>query len=247
VSKCSRRGCLITWIFSGHKMNLNSFWWRPASEIFEHFGAVGENRRIFIDNGGSVLFVAHVDTVLPPRIKRVTKNRIFATGLDDRLGCDIAFSLSRELGADLLLTDLEEQGRSTAQFHDLKDYNWIVEFDRAGKDVVTYELDSPGFRDALLEYWNIGIGSFSDIAFMNTDACCFNLGIGYQGAHSEWSYVDLSVMKRQIAKFRRFWNKYKDIKFVQTYQDYDDYWIDYDEEYHDNICTFCGWKIGKYN
>jgi len=200
------------------------FWMQPTDNLFLQFAdkELGFNlgrkllndRRIFVDNGGDVLFVAHIDTVLPPRIKKRTKKRIHATGLDDRLGCLLAYNLGMELHADILLTDDEEKCRSTALHHVCKDYNWVVEFDRAGDDVVTYEKDSYAFQQVLREYWDIGFGSYSDIADLPTTACCFNLGIGYQHAHSKDSYVDLKVLATQVYKFREFYEKYNATKFV---------------------------------
>jgi len=202
------------------------FWMQSKEAIFLHFsqnilgskieaGKHSKNsRRIFIDNGGDVLFVAHLDTVLPPKMKKCTKKRLHASGLDDRLGCLLAYELGTKLCADILLTDDEEKCTSTAQYHICKNYNWVVEFDRAGDDVVTYEDDSYAFQQVLFKYWNIGFGSYSDIADLPTTACCFNLGIGYQHAHSKDSYVDLKVLARQVEKFKEFYEKYRATKFV---------------------------------
>ena len=211
------------------------FWMQPTDNIFLHFadkvigfklgGKTLNDRRIFIDNGGDILFVAHVDTVLPPKIKKRTKNRLHASGLDDRLGCLLAYELGIKLQADILLTDDEEKCQSTAQYHICKNYNWVVEFDRAGDDVVTYENDSYAFNQVLLEHWNIGFGSYSDISDLPTTACCFNLGIGYQHAHSKNSYVDLETLKTQIEKFMVFYEEYNTVKFVA------------DEKLHQKVLT----------
>ena len=92
-----------------------SFWMQPTDDIFMHFadkvtgfklgGKTLNDRRIFIDNGSDILFVAHVDTVLPPKIKKRTKKRLHASGLDDRLGCLLAYELGIKLQTDILLTD----------------------------------------------------------------------------------------------------------------------------------------------
>ncbi len=223
------------------------FWIQPTDVIFLHFaddilgskveaGKLSTNsRRIFIDNGGDVLFVAHVDTVLPPKIKKQKSKRVHATGLDDRLGCLLAFNLGMELQADILLTDDEEKCRSTARHHVCKNYNWVVEFDRAGDDVVMYGNESYEFNHALIEYWNIGYGSYSDISDLPTLACCFNLGIGYQHAHSKDSYVNLKVLKMQIEKFRLFYEKYKATKFIADAESIQLYADVYDKQ-----CDMCG-------
>jgi len=144
-------------------------WVEPIDQIFNRYSEFVEDdyadelHRIFIDRGGKVLFVAHLDTVQTPKIRGSKSGLISGQGFDDRLGCMLAYDLSEELEADLLLTDHEEVGLTTAVYHQVKDYNWIVEFDREGTDVVTYGLDSPEFRRQLNNFWRIGYGSFSDI------------------------------------------------------------------------------------
>jgi len=209
-------------------MNLNKeelqYWLSPKEVIFSDFADFTldrknlQKRRIFFNNQSDILFIAHLDTVLPPKFYKKNKKRIYAAGLDDRLGCLTAFNLSTELKTDLLLTDLEESAKTTARFHDYKDYNWIVEFDRAGKDVVTYDMDSVEFRDALKAYWKIGWGSFSDItSLIDIDTCCMNLGLGTKKSHSKDSFVCLKTFKKQIALFKQFYEQYKNTAFKQDY------------------------------
>lgn len=208
-------------------------WFIPVKHIFKQYteyvldGANNDKHRIFIDRGGLVLFVAHLDTVQVPKIFKSNKKYIYGRGFDDRLGCAWAYKLSEELGADLLLTDHEEFCKSTAFYHKVKDYNWIVEFDREGVDIVTYDLDSIDFGQALLKYWSIGFGSYSDIRDLKTDACCFNLGLGHYGSHSKKALVKTREMQRQIAKFKTFYAANKDIKYVQV------------ERQGSRICEFC--------
>jgi len=221
-------------------MNINKlkYWLKPKKQIFKDFsddvldGDDLEQNRIFIDRDSKVLFIAHIDTVLSPKyIRKKTKKkkvrRVYAQGLDDRLGCMVAYELSTELQADLLITDHEESAASTGQFHDLKDYNWIVEFDRAGNDVVTYNLDCADFVDVLDRFWDVGYGSFSDVCQLKTDVCCMNLGIAYEYAHSKDSYVDVVKLEEQIEQFKLFYAEYKDTEFKQNHiyndGDVDDY------------------------
>jgi len=223
-------------------------WLKPVDKMFAKLqeNVLGniKQRRVFIDRGSKVLFIAHLDTVQKPKYirQRKTKSgrlkRIYAQGLDDRLGCMLAFELSRELDADLLLTDYEECCMSTAIYHECKDYNWIVEFDRAGEDIVTYSIDSLDFRAALEDVWPIGFGSYSDIYDLKTDVCCFNLGIGYELAHSKDSYVDIEVMEKQIKLFKQFYAKYKDVEFKQDFINNDnDYWSEGETT---DCCDICG-------
>jgi len=159
------------------KINDLKYWLNPKENIFADFDSFildsndPNKHRIFIDRGSLILLVAHIDTVQTPKFIKKTKKRIWAQGLDDRLGCTIAYQLSEELNTDLLICDNEEKCRSTGQFHELKDYNWIAEFDREGKDVVTYDLDCESFRNAISEYWKQGFGTFSDILKLQTTTC----------------------------------------------------------------------------
>jgi hypothetical protein len=199
-------------------------WFAPIDHIFKVFKCHTldykdrSRRRIYIDTGGKVLLVAHLDTVQTPCYRWRNHNQIYATGLDDRLGCWLAYTLSQEFGADLLLTDNEERAMSTARKHVCKDYNWIVEFDRAGADVVTYDLDSAEFLAALNKYFTIGAGSFSDLVFLDTDACCVNIGIGHNDMHNKNAFVDIRVMNWQINQFKQFYRQYVNTKFVRDQQ-----------------------------
>jgi len=228
------------------------YWLRPKADIFKDFDPYvldktdDKKHRIFIDRDSDILFVAHIDTVQKPKFIRVcnTKSkkskRIYAQGLDDRLGCMLAYELSVELGIDLLLTDHEESYGSTAEYHECKEYNWVCEFDRAGNDVVTYNQDSSDFRKALQEFWFIRQGSFSDVCFLESSACTMNLGIGYEFAHSVDSYADVKTIKEQIDRFRLFYNQYKDTVFVRDYV-YDNDGL-YDDGYNRDVdrCDICG-------
>jgi len=204
------------------KNSLENFWFRPTKHIFRDLGKYVLDRgrvdkhRVFIDRGSDILIVAHLDTIQKPKWNKLEGGILYAAGLDDRLGCFLAYQISEKLGLDLLLTDHEECGKTTGMSHTLKDYNWIAEFDRGGSDVVTYDLDCPEFIDALDEFFGVGYGTYSDIASLDTMACCVNIGIGYESDHSKDSYVDLSVTADQMDRFQKFYALHKDHKFVQT-------------------------------
>jgi len=190
------------------------------------------HRRIFIDRDSKILLLAHLDTVHAPQFYSIYDNTLYASGIDDRIGCWMSYNLSMELQTDLLLTDLEESGRSTGQHHILKNYNWIVEFDRRGSDFVLYQCGSKEWENALKEFYpDRGWGSFSDISFLETESCCANIGTGVRFEHSVNSEADLSITYGQIHKFRKFFKKYKDDKFIRDEQysyygnyHYDDYY-----------------------
>jgi hypothetical protein len=173
-------------------------------QYWKHQQGEGTNRRLFFDNKSDVLIVCHADTVQKPRYHGMLdfgyEKRIYASGLDDRLGLMIAFQMKNKF--DILVCDLEESAESTAQYHNLKGYNWIVELDRAGTDYVHYNLASDEFLNDIentidIEY---GYGSFSDISFMKTDICRFNLGTGYYDAHNIESYCIVQEVELTIER-----------------------------------------------
>ena len=252
-------------------LELLEYWLQPKEDILndlqEHrIGFVKmvsathieDQRRVFIDRNSDILLMAHIDTVQTPQLKKSKGNKIWAAGLDDRLGCMLAWELSKELNTDLLITDHEESAASTGQFHELKDYNWIAEFDRNGGDVVTYDLENDEFVANLRKYFEVGMGTVSDLCFLETNACCVNIGIGYKHDHSVDSYVDLNVMNSQIDKFKRFYQACNLMKFVQDPERqkntrwYRSDWQDWERDYYDEKygkdswderyveCYFCG-------
>jgi len=228
-------------------LNLN-YWFKPIDQIFSDFRYATldandpDKRRIFVDRKASVLFVAHLDTVQQPRLRKKYRNTVYGAGFDDRLGCHTAYKLAIDYNVDLLLCDNEEQGRSSAKDHVCKDYNFVVEFDREGTDVVTYGADSPEFLGALGKYWKTGRGSFSDICFLDTAACCMNLGIGHYNGHSKTGFMLQLEYKKQIQLFDKFFKENCSTKFVADEVNVGMFY-DYEEDsLFDNreICTGCG-------
>ncbi len=164
----------------------------------------------FIDNGADVLAVAHLDTVMQTKFiwdGWTIKN---CPQLDDRLGVWTLLNLLPDLDCpkfDILLTDGEESGRSTAQhFETNKQYNWMFEFDRAGNDMVMYDYEDDDLIDLMGEYdWDVGSGSFTDICFLeHLDAKGFNFGVGYYGQHTKKCYADIQDTVINAQKFIAF-------------------------------------------
>jgi hypothetical protein len=181
----------------------------------------------FHDHGAKVLGVAHLDTVFKaPPIK--DGSIIFAPQLDDRLGvyCLLDWLPRMGIQLDVLLTTGEECCRSTgAWFDPPRDYNWIVEFDRAGADVVFYQ-----YHEQFSPHWTgkIGCGSFSDIAFMDfLGVCGVNIGIGYHEQHTYNCYADLNDTHKQLKRFAKFFQKNENNRFT-----YDPRW---DETFADPL------------
>ncbi|WP_437230180.1 hypothetical protein SH661x_001823 [Planctomicrobium sp. SH661] len=167
----------------------------------------------FIDRGGDTLAVAHLDFVdwTRPRISR-SGETIRCPQLDDRLGAWTILDLLPTLGihSDILLTDSEEIGRSTAQhFRAGKQYNWIFQFDRRGTDAVLYHYDSDENRNRLEHHgFTIGRGSFSDICYLDLDCSGWNIGTGYHHEHSRRCYARLSDTFGNAVKLAEFWREH---------------------------------------
>jgi len=175
------------------------------------------NQLLFQDNDSDILAIAHLDTVQRFATFQYdyVSNLLYCETLDDRLGAYIILDLLPSLGIklDVLLTANEESLNSSAQFFKPnKKYNWIVEFDRAGDDVVSYQYESKRLRKRLRSVgFENGYGSYSDIVeldFLNIQA--INIGIGYELNHSKNAFADINVMIANIEKFIKFYNSNKD-------------------------------------
>jgi hypothetical protein len=165
------------------------------------------------DNGSSVLAVAHLDTVQDDRTCQVvdTASGLLAVsgGLDDRLGAYVILELLPALGitCDILLTTDEEIGGSTARdFVPSKEYDWMIEFDRGGTDVVAYQYDSKELGEMVEDAGaRMGQGSYSDICELEHLGCVgLNWGVGYQDYHSPRAHAWLDDTFRMLARFQRF-------------------------------------------
>ena len=156
--------------------------------------------------------------------------------LDDRLGiytiCSLLPTLIGPYTYDVLITEGEESGASTAAAFtppDGKQYNWVVEFDRRGTDVVLYQYEGNKDMVAALKAagYKIGVGTFTDISkleFLGTT--CVNIGVGYNNEHSIMSVMFVSDYLLQITRFvDKFWPQNRD-KFYQ-FQPYMPNWKTY--------------------
>lgn len=188
---------------------------------------------IHIDNGGDVLGVAHLDTVIPTKLwprnplpykppYRRRRKKVYSPQLDDRLGVWILLDLLPTLSSiqyDILLTDSEELGQSTAKyFKPDKQYNWIFEFDRAGTDTVLYDYEGEGWIDVCEHYMgDIGIGSFTDICkleFLGIKG--LNMGCGYHRQHTIDCFADLRDTYVQCLRFIRMLENENQTRYEHT-------------------------------
>ena len=198
-------------------------WFKSRETLFHHFRkyrlGTRKKRRLFFNNGGDVLLVAHIDTVLPAKLKHITKRTYLAQGLDDRLGCAIGYYLQQFMKVDLLICDYEESARSSAMYHSLKNYNFIIELDREGTDFVTYDLADDDFINDFRDITGCELswGSFSDICWLDTESGCINVGIGYYKSHSRDSYARKKDVQKQIGRIIQFINECGDYKYCQGY------------------------------
>lgn len=171
------------------------------------------------NTGSRVLAVAHLDTVVT-HDRRQTSFAETAAGLvvhsgalDDRLGAYIILDLLPKLGLnyDVLLTTGEEKGQSTAAFFvepiiEDGQYDWLIEFDRGGTDVVMYCYDNAETRQMVRDCGATpGWGSFSDIAYLeHLGIKGFNWGVGYQDYHTVRGYAFLEDTFKMVAYYLNF-------------------------------------------
>ena len=193
----------------------------------------------FKDNGADILAVAHVDSILPFLHFDVARMRqdtwIFCPTLDDRLGCYMLLDYLPKAGVkyDILLTDNEEKGASTAGAfafpHDRK-YKWMFMMDRNGSDVVMYDFYNYSTASKLYKfgYPSVGRGSYSCIADLADIGCQgFNFGIGYHNNHSHYAYASRNEILKSTRRFLSFYREHGeeyfphiDKRFEQKYRDY---------------------------
>lgn len=176
-------------------------------------GKPGDDFYLFKDNGSRVLAVAHLDTVQQDRTTTVTPTMVRSGALDDRLGAYVIAELLPKMGVtyDLLFTTGEESGASTAEHfdparHHEREYDWIIEFDRGGTDVVLYQYEDEDLIDRVAAAGVVvEAGAFSDISFLeHLGIKALNWGVGYRDYHSMNGHAYLSDVFKMVDAFMRF-------------------------------------------
>lgn len=173
---------------------------RHKSEFADIYGMqrlpCKDGQLLYLDRGAPILAVAHLDYVMQTAVEW-SGWEIKCPQLDDRLGAWVILHLLPALGFsnyDILLTDNEERGASTARsFTTDRQYNWMFSFDRAGNDVVCYEYEDKDLLATLGDYgFSDSWGTYSDICELEDLGCKgMNFGVGYHKQHTAACYADL--------------------------------------------------------
>lgn len=216
--------------------DLPVFKWIATAQIddFDQFGHrtdTPDGSYVYIDRGpqAKILGIAHRDTVCPATHFSYDgrNNRIWTPTLDDRLGVMILMSVLPRFvdynQFDILLTEGEEQGRSTAKyFKTEKQYNWMFQFDRGGVDAVHYQYTDPDWLKAIKDLnCKIEGGSFSDIAYAeHLGVCGVNVGCAYYQYHSKNAYCNLTESEDAVRRFANFFEKHKETKYEHDERSY---------------------------
>ena len=205
------------------------------------FGQFGESlitdlptrHLIYQDNGADILAVGHIDTVdnhrstqtqvgLEAHNKTMDLAKYYQTGpqLDDRLGVWALLSVLPEfMNYDILLTDNEEIGQSTAGSFEPpsgKAYHWIFELDRRKDGCVLYQYGSKKWNKELNRAgFRIDRGSFSDIGYLDhLGVQAVNVGVGYDHEHTLACDWDINMMREQLKKLVNFYERNKDKRYA---------------------------------
>jgi hypothetical protein len=173
-----------------------------------------DSRWNYQDNGADILAVAHCDHYNYGAPIQITgKGKVISSALDDRAGLHAILDLLPLYGiaVDTLLTTDEERGQSTARDWLRsnggklpKDYRYVFSFDRAGRDAVYYEPMPAEFIDAAKAHWEIGLGSYSDVAEFELLAPHLNCGISYRCQHTGACNLFYSDLLECVERFARF-------------------------------------------
>ena len=196
-------------------------------ESFKEEGEVTETPDgiyIYKNNNAKVLAVAHLDVVASVRNNlnfKIDGDIIYATQFDDRLGVYIILDILPQFGieVDVLLTENEEVGRSTAKHFKLpegKEYNYMIEFDRMAKDPVMYMYKTKEYEDLLKKYGfsYVGHGTNTDIRYLSfLGIAGINFGVAYYNQHSNDCHMNTREFEEELfPKIKEFLETEKDTK-----------------------------------
>ena len=194
-----------------------------CKKVLTNFGYETKSANGYLYGKGEipVMLIAHMDTVHKEIPKQIVYKDNFITspqgiGGDDRCGIYSVLEIVKELKCHVLFTEDEECGGIGARLFSISDLakslkgkiNYCIELDRRGtNDAVFYECDNREFMKFIEStgYFKENWGTFSDIGHIAPalDCSAVNLSIGYEKEHSKSEYIDLKVMKQNIAETKK--------------------------------------------
>ena len=193
------------------KTRQECFVWLEKHHGFEVIGS-GDERFAIRLGVVPIVGVCHIDTVLADVAYKYNKanQTVSSTELDDRLGlaCWLYLSDCHNISPTIVCCDNEEVGQSTGDY--AADYirehnipcNWIIELDRRGTDVVSYDYSCPLWDNLLGQFFlAVGQGSFSDVSRMEAlgvKGC--NVAIGYYSEHTKRCHAKLDETADQLER-----------------------------------------------
>lgn len=180
-----------------------------------------------------VVLVAHMDTVWDQAYDKkpfsgprgvLFENGIFKSnnpdcgiGADDRAGCAMLWFLL-SCGHSILVTDGEEYGKHGAKYlknhnkklyRELNYHRYMIEFDWKGTDGCLFnQVDNTEkfkkYIDKELGFVDSKASGGTDLGVLCQKICGVNLGIGYQGWHTNRECLVLSDWENTLNKVRGF-------------------------------------------
>ena len=234
-------------------------------ELAEHVEFVlrKQGREVFHSKGGylyspgeiPMMMVAHLDTVHKNPVETICKSKDGrflmspeGIGGDDRCGVYIALEASSRIRPSLLFTyDEEIGGLGVGKF--CKDYRgldlgvkFIIEFDKAGNDVVTYyDQDAPEFMEFVEENteYEPTYGSYSDIVdlYEEFEVACGNFSAGYENQHTKYETIDMLGVERGIENAVKLGelSEHEDVPYFKSKTMYSGNNYAYFDSYYDDI------------
>ena len=242
-----------------HETEAGTVWGMDKTYVKQH---APHNYYFFKDNGADILAVAHLDTVVMHEDRTATMvdkaGVVYSGALDDRLGVYVITDMLPKMGitCDWLFTVGEEHGMSTAEFFNPEDhgkdgYNWIIEFDRGGTDVVMYQYEDEQLVTRIGdEGMDMAQGIFSDISAMeHLGTKAINWGVGYRDYHSTRGHVWLTDLFYMIDGFASFHDEWAETPMPHVPQPARE-WSRYDDDHWATVatgedCAAERWGVGE--
>lgn len=185
------------------------------------YSVVNEDGFLYAEGTYPVMLIAHMDTVHHDKCTIVCTSEdgkyIMSPqgiGGDDRCGIYMILKTIDEINCSVVFTEDEEVGcigasKFAATKYKPKNLNYIIEYDRKGKDdAVFYDCDNPEFT-AFVTDPEIGFkeehGSCSDISRIAPalGVAAVNISSGYYNQHTCHEYVNVAQMENNIVRGKK--------------------------------------------